>query len=153
MWCASWLCPPMPSRPLRVPADQVEQREEIDPDNVDEVPVEAEVQHKGRMARGVSPGPGAQDHESQYPDADNHVQGVHAGHEEVERKVKLGVARHIQRKRLVVIFRKDFRLRLRIDKGLQTVVKSGNVMLLDLLPVLDGLDAQKTQAQQIGRAS
>jgi hypothetical protein len=41
--------------PLLMPADQIEQREEIDPDNVDKVPVEAEVLDKRDVPRGVAP--------------------------------------------------------------------------------------------------
>src|ERR1035437_8435344 len=128
-----------------MPADQIEQRKKINPDNVDEVPIQPEVHYKRLVSRRVSPCSGAQNHESQNRDADDHVQGVHSRHQEIEREIKLGVPRHIQRQRLVVILRIDFRIRLRIKKRLQAVVKAGNVMLLNLLPVLDGLDAQKTQ--------
>ena len=147
---------PLPLRPVRsfrcpllVPADQIQQREEIDPDDVDKVPVEAEVLHKCDVARGVSPGPGAEDHECQNPDADDHVQRVHAGHEEVEREVNLGVPRHVQGSGLSS-YSVNFGIGVRIEKRLQAVVKAGNVVLLDLLPVLDGLDAQETQAENEG---
>src|ERR1039458_5422020 len=114
-------------------ADQIQQREEIDPDNIDKVPVEPEVLNKGHVPRCVSPGPRAEDHESKYPDADNHVQRVHPGHEEVEREVELGVARDIQRQRLVVVFLEDLGIGSGIEERTEVVVEAGNVVLLDLL--------------------
>ena len=43
---------------LGVPADQVKQREKEDPDDVDEVPVQAEVLDKRDVARWCRPRPG-----------------------------------------------------------------------------------------------
>src|ERR1035437_9322146 len=129
-----------------VSADQIEQREQEDPDNVHEMPVQAEVLNKRDVAAGVCSGAGAEDHEPQDADADDHVQGVHAGHGKVQREVQLGVARHVEGQRLVPrgLGR---RVGIWIEKRVQAVVETGNVVLLNLLRVLDALDAQKAQAQ------
>ena len=84
-----------------MPADEVEQREKVDPDDVDEVPVEAEVFDVCDVAGGVSTCPGPDDHEAEQRDSDDHVERVHAGHGEVEEEVDLGVACHVIRQRLV----------------------------------------------------
>src|SRR5579863_7922177 len=99
-----------------MPADQVKQREQIDPDDVDKVPVQAEIFNKGYVARGIRAGLCAEDHESQNGDADDHVQGVHARHRKIEEKVELGVSRHIGLQRRVVVLLVDLGVALRIQE-------------------------------------
>src|SRR5665213_2404935 len=110
----------MRSCPLLMSADQVEQREQVDPDDVDKVPVEAEVLNECDVTGGVSPGSCSEDHVSEDTDTDDHVQCVHSGHGEIEEEVKLGVTGHIQRQRLVVILR-DVGIRSWIEEGLEAV--------------------------------
>ena len=52
----------------RMPADQIQQGEEIDPDNVDKVPVKPEVFDKRDMSRGIRSGLRSEDHEDQDRD-------------------------------------------------------------------------------------
>src|SRR5512137_933852 len=67
--------------------DQVEQREEEDPDEVDEVPVEAGELDRRRVARAELAAGGPHRHPAQDAHADEHVEPVQAGHEEVDREV------------------------------------------------------------------
>jgi glutamate-1-semialdehyde 2,1-aminomutase len=70
-------------------ADEIEQREEEDPHQIDEVPVEAgdlDRREPLRAELAVAGLPGDHRHD---PDADDHVRGVQPGHREVERVVKL----------------------------------------------------------------
>src|SRR5512135_3485193 len=67
--------------------DQVQQREEEDPDEVDEVPVEPGQLHRGRVPGPELAARGAQGHPAEHPHADEHVEPVQPGHEEVDREV------------------------------------------------------------------
>jgi len=131
--------------PSLVPADQIEQREEIDPDNVDKVPVQTEVFNKRNVSRGIRPGLARKIMYPKNPDTIIMCRAWHAGHEEIEREVELGVDRHIRRQRLVVVFLENLGIGSRIGKRLNAEVEAWDVMLLDLLRVLDGLDAQKSR--------
>src|SRR5271166_4357207 len=132
-------------------ADEIQQREKIDPDDVHKMPVEPEVLHKRYVARGVSPGSRAIDHECQNSDADDHVYGVHAGHGEIEKEVEFRVARHVHVERFVVVLG-NIRVRCRISKRLHAVMQAGDVMLLPFLVILNALDAEKDQAESKGKA-
>src|SRR5258707_8719945 len=77
----------------RVPVDQIKQWKKINPNDVDEVPIEA-----ADLDRSVVLGSEAalQRHGEQpekNAQADDHVQRVQAGHHEIERKKDLRVAR------------------------------------------------------------
>src|ERR1035437_10166518 len=98
-----------------MPADQIEQREQEDPDDVDKVPVEPEILNEREMPVGISTCSRTEDHEAQNPDANDHVQRVHAGHGEVEKEVKLRVASHVQRQGLVMVLR-NIRVRCRVNE-------------------------------------
>src|SRR6476659_7540038 len=64
------------SRSMDVPPDQVEQREEEDPDDVDEVPVEPG-HLDGRVPLGrVAALPRLVDEDAQETEPDDHVEGV-----------------------------------------------------------------------------
>src|SRR5687767_3728301 len=68
-----------------VVADQVKQREQEDPDNVDEVPVEAG-DFDRRVVLGVEMPPPRHGGDDQHdPDANDHVHGVQPRHHEVQR--------------------------------------------------------------------
>src|SRR6266852_4047449 len=124
--------------------DQVQQREQVNPDNIDEVPVQSCV-FNGRVVLGsVFAAPRHVGKESEQADADNHVQGVHAGHRKVEREIHFGVMR-------VGIL--AFRLGELLLTGKQFVIAeagSGDVMLLEFFGVFVGLDAQKDETQKDG---
>src|SRR5205823_4940413 len=76
---------PVPS----APADQVEQREEEDPDDIYKVPIEAH-DFDGRVMIGSIDSLTCLLYEKQQETGPNHhVQRVQAGHEEVEREEKL----------------------------------------------------------------
>src|ERR1700761_7028983 len=124
-----------------VPADQIEQREEEDPDNIDKVPVQTKVLNEGDVAVHVSTTHRFGEHAAKQHDTDDHVNGVHAGHGKVEREVNLGPLRHVYWKRFVIRFLGGF-VRLRMREGLNTEAAAGNVMLFPLLVVLDRLDTQ-----------
>src|SRR3954452_24496352 len=74
-------------------SDQVEQREEIDPDQVDEVPVERDdVYRRPELLRKVASVVAEPDPDE---DADTHedVDAVHAGHHEINREERARVLR------------------------------------------------------------
>ena len=63
-------------------------------------------------------------------DADDHVQGVHAGHGEVEEEEELRVLRHIRRQRNIPLVR-------RMDKVFHAEVCAGDVVLDVFVVILD----------------
>src|SRR5216683_470758 len=74
---------------LLVRPDQVQQREQEDPDDVHEVPVQAEAFERVVPLGGVAPLPGGEQQVAEQTDADDHVQGVQPGHAEIEREEDL----------------------------------------------------------------
>src|SRR6185503_6615023 len=133
-----------------MPTDEVQQREEIDPDDVDEVPVEAEVFDECDVAGGVGTGSGSEDHEHENTDSDDHVEGVHAGHGEIEEEVEFGVPGHVVRQRLILVFLVDFGVALWVKERLHAVMEARDVMLLDLLSILDGLNTKEDETEYEG---
>src|SRR4029453_1080680 len=85
-WCSTCsMWPPVISR-SPVPLDQIEQREEEDPDDVDEVPVEAEdLDRRVPFLRELAAYGHPQDHR-QDTNPDDHVERVHARQREVDEK-------------------------------------------------------------------
>src|SRR5512139_606190 len=74
-----------------VPPREIQEREEEDPDDVDEVPVEPEsLDHVVVLGR-VFPLPGRAEEKEDDGHADDHVEGVEAGHPEVEGEEEPGV--------------------------------------------------------------
>src|SRR5262249_861781 len=68
---------------------QIEQREQEDPDNIDEVPVESRHLHRHIVLYRGMPDI---DHPAHHPhdqDTDDHMHGMKPGHPEIERKVHL----------------------------------------------------------------
>src|ERR1044072_3024394 len=89
MWvCALW---PVISFP-QVAVDEVQKWEQENPDDIDEVPIKpAEVD--GRVISGaVNAFARLHDQPDQKTGADHHVQGVQAGHGEIEREEQLRVS-------------------------------------------------------------
>src|SRR5919112_1927150 len=121
-----------------VRAEEVEQREEENPDDVYEVPVEPEVLH-GRVVLGrVAPVPGPPHDGRDYPDADYHVQRVQARHREVEPEEHLRVLRRDARLRPVVN-----QIRVRVEEA-----RDGDEPVHLLLVVLVSLHAEEDQAEE-----
>src|ERR1700712_509080 len=74
--------------------NQIQQRKEENPNDIDEVPVESD-HLDGRVPLGsVGSSIGFDDQEEQESGADDHVKSVESGHGEVESEVKAGM-RHI----------------------------------------------------------
>src|ERR1700733_9611213 len=129
--------------PLLVAADQVEKGEQVNPDDVDKVPVQAKILDKRHVPGCVSAGLRPVDHEAENRDTDNHMQCVHAGHRKVEEEVQLRVASHIHPQWLVVVLLVDFRIRSGVDERLHAVPDTRDVMLFPLLRILNGLNAKE----------
>src|SRR5712692_1521747 len=124
--------------------DQVQQREQVNPDYIDEVPVQSCV-FNGRVVIGsVFAAPRLVSKESEQAYADNHVQGVHAGHRKVEREIHLSV----MGVGILAVGLGELLL-----TGKQFVIAeagSGDVMLLEFFGILVGLDAEKDETQKDG---
>src|SRR6187399_861927 len=73
----------------RVRRDQVQEREQEDPDDVHEVPIEAGQLDGGMIVGAVAAAVGQPGQRQQYGYADDHVERVQARHGEVERVVDL----------------------------------------------------------------
>src|SRR5258708_27177780 len=93
----------------------------------------------GTELRSVGP-PGEPE---QKNNTDNHVQRVHAGHREIEEEENLCLLRHIRRQRLFLQ-----PVRVRVDKLGDIKACTRNVVQLELLLVLNVLDAKKSNAEQ-----
>src|SRR4030095_11721693 len=75
----------------RLRMDQLQQRKQIDPNNVDEVPVQAGIFKRRVLLGRVRAPPRSPGEKREETDANNNAQGVHAGHREIERKIHLRV--------------------------------------------------------------
>ena len=71
---------------LDVATDQIEQRKEEDPHDIDEVPVETADFDRGEILRTNFTTTYLGDHPQHDAAAYNHVKGMHTRHHEVERK-------------------------------------------------------------------
>src|SRR5271166_295260 len=121
----------------RVPVDQIQQREQVDPDNVDEVPVEAADLDRSVPLGGEASLPGHDQEPEKNAQADDHVQRVQARHNEVEgeeqlRVVGVGVL-------IGVSWDRHF---------FEAEGSAGHVMLDELVVVLDALDAEEDHAEE-----
>src|SRR5882757_8649199 len=71
--------------------NQIEQREQENPDDINEVPVQTDV-FNGRIVVGIEAAfAGFQNQPEKQARANDHVQGVQAGHAKIEREIELGV--------------------------------------------------------------
>jgi len=66
------------------PANEVEQREEKNPDDVDKMPVETADVERRVVVCGEAAAGGHDDEDGENAEADDHVKGVQAGHKEIE---------------------------------------------------------------------
>src|ERR1700691_5280603 len=123
----------------RVPVDQVKQREQVNPDDVDEVPVQAADLDWSVPLGSESSLPGHDQEPEKNTQADDHVYRVQARHHEVKREEQLRVMwisilagvsgdRHI----------------------LEAEGCPGYMMLLKFLCVFDAFDAEKRETEQHG---
>src|ERR1041385_335946 len=85
------ICPAMALHNVVGTVHQIQQREQENPDDVDEVPVEASEFQGCVPLRRKAPAVGHDGDDSHQPDANHHVQRVHAGQREVEREEDLDV--------------------------------------------------------------
>src|ERR1700728_450189 len=126
-----------PQAELWMPVDQVKQREQVDPDDVDEVPVEA-TDFDGRVIfGGETTLPRHKQEPGKKTEADNHMQRVQAGHNEVERKENLGMAR--------------VGVLVRMARNRYVIEAEGwprNVVFFEFFFILDALDAQECEPEE-----
>src|SRR5271157_4112402 len=120
-------------------ADQIQQREQIDPDDIDQVPVQAGVFYGREVAGRVMPPPCEDSQHAKKSAANDHVQGMHAGHREIEGEKKLG------------FIRVDWNLLAVVIKCICELERwTWHVMLLEFLRVLEAFDHEKGHAEQHG---
>ncbi len=108
---------------------EIEEWEQIDPDDIHKMPVEPGQFHWEVILRGEPATPGEEDENSQDANSNNHVERVHTCHGEIERK-------------------KDLRMLgvgPLVDKG-----RTGDHMLMKLVGVFDDLDPKKHRAKRNG---
>src|ERR1700735_2707572 len=124
-------------KPSLVPVDQIQQRKQINPDNVDEVPVQATDFDRSVVLGSEASLPGSDEEPKKNSEPDNHVQGVQAGHHEVQRKKQLRMFG------IGVLTGMPWNLFLIKTEGC-----AGDVVLDELVFVLDALDAEKGETEQ-----
>src|ERR1035441_9431164 len=123
---------------LRMPVNQVEQGEQVDPDNVDEVPVET-AHLERRVVLGCEAAfPCHYQEPGEEAESDDHVEGVQAGHDEVQSKENLGVLR-------VGVLTAMARNLLMKAEG-----SAGNVMLIALVFRFDWFDTEEGASEKHG---
>src|SRR5579864_7294660 len=124
---------------LRVTVDQVQQRKQVNPHNVDKVPVETADFQRGVIFRSKVPLPGHDQKPGKNAEPHDHVQRVKPGHDEVESKenlrmagvgILIGVSRH-----------RDM---------LEAEGCAGYVVLVELIFVLDAFDPKEGETEQHG---
>src|ERR1700726_361836 len=124
MWCSDTRLPFFLTPSVAI--DQIEQRKQENPNDIDEVPVQADVLHRRVVLRREASAHRFFNKPKEQAGANNHVQGVQAGHAKVEREEKLGV-----------------RVGGGVGAGLELEIPAGDVMLHVFVVVLDRLDAEK----------
>src|ERR1044072_3021665 len=130
-----------------MPSQQIQQRKQKYPHNIDEVPVKPDHLNRTVILRIKTQPEGKDNQVRQQPGADDHVERVHAGHREVDPVKHLDLF-HIsafQQVQFVRIFVAVLRYH-RIERiaGKQT---AGNQVIVILVAVLLRLDAEKCQTQ------
>src|SRR6266403_5593858 len=110
--------------------DQIEQWEQKNPDDIDKVPVQADIFYGRVVFRRKTAAQRFFDQPNEQARADEHVQGVEAGHDKVQREEKLGMG-----------------VGAGIGARLELEIQTGNVVLNIFVVILDGLDAKKDGAE------
>ena len=119
--------------------DQIKQREQIDPDNIDKVPVQSAHFHGGVVFRSEASPPSGKQEPSEEADADDHMQRVQSGHDEVKREINLRVTpvSHL------VGMSGNWHV-------VELEARARDVMLLELLGIFRGFDAEEGEAENDG---
>src|SRR5258708_9043679 len=131
MWCSDTRLPVLLTASVAI--DQIEQRKQEKQNDVDEGPVEADVLNGRVVRRREAAAQRFVDEPNKQAGAHDHVQGVQAGHAEIEREEKLGV-----------------RVGGGVGAGLKVEIPAGNVMLDVFFVILDALDAKKDATEDQG---
>ena len=76
--------------------DEIQQRKQEQPDNIDEVPVQSEIFNGRNISRREFTSSSAPCKPEQKPNPQNHVKRVHTGHSEVEEEEYLRLLRHVR---------------------------------------------------------
>ena len=122
-----------------MPVDQVEQGEQVNPDNVYEVPVEP-ADFDGRVIFGCEAAfPRHIQEPGEKTEADNHVQRVQSGHDEVEREENFGVTRVS----VLIGMSGDCNV-------IEAERRAGNVVLFEFVFIFFALNAQEHHAEEHG---
>src|SRR5690242_17955378 len=131
-----------------MPIDQIQKGIEKNPHNIDEVPIQADDFDRSVVTPGEATFHRLENQPKDETRADNHVQGVQAGHGEIERDIQLGVSGETG------ILAEGF---LKLGGTLRTFgvvrkieIVTGNEVVLVLLAVLDELDSQEHAAEDQG---
>src|ERR1700733_8983013 len=122
-----------------MPVNQVKQGKQVDPDDVNEVPVQAADLDRSVILGREPPFPGQGQEPRENAQSDDHMHGVYAGHDEVEREKNLGMAR------------------VRVLSGMagnrnvfKTEGSARHVMLVEFVLILFAFDAEKNAAEEHG---
>src|SRR5712671_2635051 len=113
-----------------VTINQIEQREQENPHDIDKVPVQADIFYGRVVFRRKAAAQRFFDEPNEQARADDHVQGVEAGHAKVQREEKLGMG-----------------VGAGIGPRLELEIQAGDVVLDVFVVILDGLDAKKDGAE------
>src|SRR5262249_20554219 len=146
------------SNRVLVPADQVQQRKQENPDNIDKVPVQAAEFNRREVPWPEIAARGAQQQPCKQSQANHHVKGVEAGHGEVEGEKDFRLRGDLSGRRFrQLIALLDF---LRDVSGLATRTASrikaladdvpGNMAFFVLVVIFFGFYAQEGRAQDHG---
>src|SRR6266403_2229226 len=110
--------------------NQIEQWEQKNPDDIDEMPVQADIFYGRVVFRRKAAAQRFFDEPYEQACADEHVQGVEAGHAKVQREEKLGMG-----------------VGAGVGARLELEIPAGDVVLNIFVVILDGLDAKKDRAE------
>src|SRR5258708_29561221 len=123
----------------RVPVDEIKQRKQVNPNDIDEVPVEA-ADFDGSVVFGSEASfPGCKEKPEKNAEADDHVQRVQAGHNEIKSEENLRMSR------ICVLAGMPWNLLF-----LKTEGSAGNVMLVKLVFIFDPFDAEEGETEKHG---
>src|SRR5882762_6686115 len=140
---------------LAVPVNQIQQREQIDPHNIDKVPVQTHDFNGGVVLRREAAAERIPDEPNEQACTNDHVQGVQAGHSKVQREVELAMRIDVWvlRESLIhfLLLQGQF-LKVIAGHGMRRMVlhvkaEAGDEMVVEFLLVFDGLDAKKDGAK------
>ena len=123
-----------------MPVDQVQQGEQVDPDDVDEMPVQPADFERGVICGSEATLPCHPQQPCENAETDDHVESVQPGHYEIESEENLRVARI----RILAGMAGDLFVR-------EAECRAGNVVLVELVLVLLTLNAEEGDAEKHGQ--